>query len=200
MNTRALHRIVGLVMLLPLTGWAITGAVFFLKPGYQGAYEMLPLKTYPLEPNIAFKTDPSWLEVRLVRTILGEHLLARAPQGWLNLEPRSLKPRPQPSPDEIRTLVSDAFSANPARYGQIAGIEDDKITTDTGVSIEMDWNRLAFSQRGKDTDRIDTLYKIHYLQWTGVKSLDNALGALGVILVLALSGLGARLFFSRGVR
>ncbi len=187
-------------MLLPLTGWAITGAVFFLKPGYQGAYEMLPVKTYPLEASIALETDPSWLEVRFVKTILGEHLLAWVPQGWLHLEPRSQQPRPQPSPDDIRTLVSDAFSANPARYGQIASIEDDKITTDTGVSIEMDWNRLALSQRGKDTDRIDTLYRIHYLQWTGVKSLDNVLGALGIILVLGLSGLGARLFFSRGLR
>ncbi|MFY9607653.1 MAG: hypothetical protein WAU45_03455 [Blastocatellia bacterium] len=200
MKTRAFHRVIGLVMLLPLAGWAITGAVFFLKPGYQGAYEMLPVKTYPFEANIALQTDRSWLEVRFVKTILGEHLLARASQGWVHLEPRSLQPKPEPSPDEIRTLVSDAFSANPARYGEIASIEDDRITTDTGVSIEMDWNRLALSQRGKDTDRIDTFYKIHYLQWTGVKSLDNVLGALGIILVLALSGLGARLFFSRGLQ
>ena len=128
MKTRALHRVIGLVMLLPMTGWAITGAVFFLKPGYQGAYEILPVKTYLLS------------------------------------------------------------------------IEGEKITTDTGVKIEMDWNRLALSQRGKDTDRIDTLYKIHYLQWTGVKSVDNIIGALGIVLVLALSGLGARLFFIRGLR
>lgn len=200
MTTRALHRVIGLVMLLPLAGWAISGAVFFLKPGYQGAYEMLPVRTYPLESNIALQPDPSWLEVRFVKTILGEHLLARAPQGWLHIEPRNLQPRPEPSTDEIRTLVSDAFSANPARYGQIASIEDYRITTDTGVSIQMDWSRLALSQRGKDTDRIDTLYKIHYLQWTGIKSLDYVLGALGIILVLALSGLGARLFFSRGLR
>jgi hypothetical protein len=98
----------------------------------------------------------------------------------------------------VRALLTDAFSANPARYGRISGIEGSTITTDTGVRIELDWTRLALAQRGKDTDRIDLLYKIHYLQWTGVKGLDNVLGALGIILVLVLSALGARLFFSRG--
>ena len=198
MKTRALHRIIGLVMLLPLTGWAITGAVFFLKPGYGNAYALLQVKTYPLEPNIALQADPSWLEVRLVKTILGEHLLARTSTGWLHLDPRSLQPKPEPATDEVRALVTDAFSANPARYGRISGIKGSAITTDTGVRIELDWPRLALTQRGKDTDRIDLLYKIHYLQWTGVNRLDNVLGALGIILVLVLSALGARLFFSRG--
>ena len=200
MTTRSLHRVIGLLMLAPVTGWAITGAVFFLKPGYKGAYDMLSVKTYPLDASISLRPDPSWLEARFLKTALGEHLLARTPDGWIHLDPRSLQPRPQPPADEIRTLVSDALSANQARYGQITVIEDEKITTDTGVRIEMDWTRLALSQRGKDTDRIDTLYKIHYLQWTGVKTVDNVLGALGIILVLALSGLGARLFFGIGLR
>jgi hypothetical protein len=62
----------------------------------------------------------------------------------------------------------------------------------------LDWNKLSLFQRGKDTDRIDLLYKIHYLQWTGIKPLDKVLGMLGILLVLALSALGARLLFSRG--
>ena len=177
MKTRALHRIIGLVMLLPLTGWAITGAVFFLKPGYAGAYELLQVKTYPLEANIALQTDPSWLEVRVEKTILGEHLLARTSQGWLHFDPRTLQPRPEPSADEIRSLVADAFSASSARYGRVASIEGNNITTDTGVRVELDWNRLALTQRGKDTDRLDALYKIHYLQWTGVKSVDKVSGS-----------------------
>ena len=172
--------------------------MFFLKPGYAGAYDLLQVKTYPLEPNIALQADPSWLEVRLVKTILGEHLLARTSKGWVHLDPHSLQPRPEPSTDEVRALVSDAVSANPARYGKLVGIEGNNITTDTGIRVEMDWNRLALSQRGKDTDRIDLLYKIHYLQWTGVRDLDKVLGTLGIILVLVLSGLGTRLFFYRG--
>jgi hypothetical protein len=195
MKTRALHRILGLVMLLPLTGWAITGAFFFIKPGYAGAYELLQVKTYPLEPNIALQTDPSWFEVRLIKTILGEHLLARTSNGWLHLDPHSLQSKPEPSREDVVALVADAASANPARYGRVSGINGSTIITDTGVSIELDWNRLSLTQHGKDTDRIDLLYKIHYLQWTGVKTIDKVLGALGIILVVVLSGLGARLFF-----
>jgi hypothetical protein len=198
MTTRSLHRFVGLVMLLPLAGWAMTGAVFFLKPGYAGAYELLQVKTYPFEANITIETDPSWSEARLVKTILGEHLLARNSRGWLHLDPHSRQPWPEPSADEVSELVSDAFSANPQRYGRIASIEGNNIKTDTGVRVELDWSRLALAQSGKDTDRIDALYKIHYLQWTGVNAVDKVMGALGILLVLALSVLGARLFFAKG--
>ena len=185
-------------MLVPLAGWALTGAIFFLKPGYAGAYELLQVKTYPLDSSLAIEADPAWTEARLLKTILGEHLLARTSRGWINLDPRSRQPWPEPSADDVNTLLTDAFSANPQRYGRVASIQADNITTDTGVKIQLDWSRLALSQSGKDTDRIDTFYKIHYLQWTGIKPIDNVLGAMGILLVLALSALGARLFFARG--
>lgn len=198
MVIRKLHRIAGIVMLLPLIGWAVTGAFFFLKPGYSGAYETLPVKSYPFESEIKVTPDPEWLEVRLIKTILGEHLLARTSRGWFNYDPRNLQVRNEPSTEEIRALVKDAISVNPARYGRIVGVDGSNLTTDTGIRITLDWNRLALSQRGVDTDRIDALYRIHYLQWTGMKSVDQVLGALGILLVLALSLLGARLFFARG--
>jgi hypothetical protein len=198
MTTRSLHRAIGLLMLLPLAGWAVTGAIFFLKPGYAGAYELLQVKTYPLEASIATQTDPSWVEARFVKTILGDHLLARTSRGWLHFDPLTRRLKPEPSADDLSALVTDAFSANPGRYGRVASIEGDIITTDTGVRVELDWNRLAFTQSGKDTDRLDGLYKIHYLQWTGINGVDKVLGSLGILLVLALSLLGARLFFSKG--
>lgn len=182
-------------MLLPLIGWAVTGAVFFLKPGYADAYELLQIKTYPLETNFAIETDASWTEVRLVKTILGEHLLARTSRGWLHLDLYSRQPWPEPTADDIDSLVTDAISGNPQRYGRVAGIQGNKITTDTGVRIDLDWERLALTQTGKDTDRINLLYKVHYLQWTGVDAVDRVLGALGIVLVISLSVLGARLFF-----
>ncbi|HKS40772.1 MAG TPA: hypothetical protein VJX74_09140 [Blastocatellia bacterium] len=198
MKARALHRILGLVMLLPLIGWAITGSIFFLKPGYAGAYDTPQVKTYPLETNIALEPAPSWLEFRYVKTILGEHLLARTEQGWRHLDPRSLQPRQAPTADEVRALITDALATNPSRYGHIASIEGNTATTDTDVRVTIDWNRLALAQRGTDTDWIDFFYKIHYLQWTGVATVDKALGALGIAFVLILSALGARLFFSKG--
>lgn len=198
MKARAIHRILGLVMLLPLIGWAITGSIFFLKPGYAGAYDAPQVKTYPLETKVALEPAPSWLEFRYVKTILGEHLLARTERGWQHLDPHSLQPKPAPTEDEVRALLADALAANQSRYGQVASIEGNTITTDTGVRVLLDWNRLALAQRGKDTDRIDFLYKIHYLQWTGVAAVDKVLGALGLVLVLTLSVIGARLFFSKG--
>jgi hypothetical protein len=199
MTTRSLHRIVGLVMLLPLIGWAATGAFFYLKPGYTGAYELLQVKTYPLEANLRIETEPSWIEVRIVKTILGEHLLARTSRGWLHLDPYSRQPWPEPSADDLSVLVTDAFSENPERYGRVATIQGNSITTDTGVRIELDWGRLLLTQSGKDTRLIDLLYRIHYLQWTGINAVDNVLGALGILAVLVLSLLGARLFFAKGM-
>jgi hypothetical protein len=198
MVIRKLHRIAGIVMLLPLIGWAVTGAVFFLKPGYAGAFETLQVKSYPLEAEIKVTPDPAWLEVRFVKTILGEHVLARTSRGWLHYDPRGLQLRSEPSPDEVRALVNDAISINPARYGAIASVESSNVITDKGIRIDLDWGRLALSQRGRDTDRIDALYKIHYLQWTGLKSVDQVLGAIGILLVVSLSALGASLFFRRG--
>lgn len=198
MVIRKLHRIAGIVMLLPLIGWAVTGAAFFLKPGYAGAFETLPVKTYPFETEIKVTPDPAWLEVRLVKTILGEHLLARTSRGWLHYDPRGLQLRSEPSTDEVRALVNDAISINPGRYGAIVSVESSNVVTDKGIRIDLDWNRLTLGQRGTDTDRIDALYKIHYLQWTGIKSVDQVLGALGILLVGSLTALGASLFFRRG--
>src|ERR1051325_8154753 len=141
MKTRILHRITGLVMLLPLVGWAITGAIFFLKPGYAGAYESLPVKTYPLTAGLALPSDPAWLEIRYLKTILGEHLLARTAAGWQQLDPRNLQVMPAPSDEQLRALLVDAFSINPARYGQIVAVEGNTATTATGVPVTITWDR-----------------------------------------------------------
>ena len=181
-------------MLLPFAGWAVTGAIFFIKPGYGAAYEQLSIKTYPLDKPVAFTSDPAWLEVRYLKTILGEHLLVRTTDGWQHLDPISRSVKPAPTESEFRALLGDAFAANPVRYGRIVSVDGPMVTTDTGVRATLSWNRLTLSQRGRDTDRIDTLYKIHYLQWTGVAEIDRVAGAVGLLSILILSGLGLRLF------
>lgn len=196
MTTRTLHRIVGLVMLLPFVGWAVTGAVFFVKPGYAGAYEQLSVRTYPLDDNLAIKGQ-AWREARLVKTILGTHLLVRTDAGWRNLDPATLKIVPMPPQEKLRLLFEDAFTANADRYGRVATQVDATARTTTGVEVTLDWNRMALQQRGRDTDRIEMLYRIHYLQWTGVKPLDMLLGVLGLGLLVMLTYLGARLAFRR---
>lgn len=196
MTVRKLHRVLGLVMLLPLFGWAITGLVFFLKPGYAGAYELLQLKTYPLAQPFTVTPQPSWLEFRCLKTILGSHLLVRTAQGWQQLDPVTLTMRVRPSDEEIGKLWQDAFTANPSRYGTVATLNGATAMTSTNVTVTLDWNRMSVQQRGPDTDRIDGLYKIHYLQWTGIKGLDKVLGLVGLALLVALSVLGFMLAFN----
>ena len=198
MRARNIHRVVGVILLLPFIGWAITGFIFFLKPGYAGAYEILSPKTYPLSRAVSISAQADWLEYRYFRTILGDHLIARTNKGWLHLNPTDMQPRSKPTQTELKILLEDAFTADPQRYGNISSISDWTAKTDTGVEVTLDWNRLSFQQRGKDTERIDLLYKIHYLQWTGIKSVDKALGLTGPMLILVLTALGARLAIRRG--
>ena len=196
MRTRTLHRVIGIILLLPFVGWATTGLVFFIKPGYTGAYEVLTPKLYPIKNQLLISEDPNWLEVRYLRTILGDHLLVRTESGWMNLNPDDKRAR-LATGDETRRLVQDALSVNPNRYGQIVAVNGDTITTDTGVVVTIDWNRMTLQQTGTDTKWIDLLYRIHYLQWTGVKSIDRIVGFTGITLVLVLTGLGASLAIRR---
>jgi len=197
MRTRTVHRVIGIILLIPFVGWAITGLVFFIKPGYTGAYEVLTPKFYPINNQVRIGEDPNWLEVRYLRTILGDHLLVRTDSGWMNLNPNDKRPRSAATDDETRRLVQDAFSMNPKRYGQIVSVNGNTVTTDTGVVVTIDWNRMSLQQTGKDTKWIDSLYRIHYLQWTGVRSIDRVVGLTGITLVLILTGLGASLAFRR---
>jgi hypothetical protein len=197
MRARAFHRVIGIILLLPFFGWALTGLVFFIKPGYAGAYEALSPKTYPLGRAVTVNPDPAWLEFRYIKTVLGEHLLVRTDAGWSHLNPADGRPRARPTEDEIRALLKDAFSANPRRYGNVIRVSGDTASTDTGVEVTVNWDRLSLQQRGMDTDRIDLLYKVHYLQWTGVALIDRVLGISGIVLTLALTVLGAWLAFRR---
>src|ERR1041385_9027755 len=196
MRTRTTHRVIGIILLIPFVGWAITGLVFFLKPGYTGAYEALTPKVYPINNQVLISENPNWLEVRYLRTILGDHLLVRTEAGWMNLNPDDKRPR-LATGDETRRLVQDALSVNPKRYGRIVAVNGDTVITDTGVVVTIDWNRMSLQQTGTDTKWIDSLYRVHYLQWTGIKSIDRIVGFTGITLVLVLTALGASLAFRR---
>jgi hypothetical protein len=191
------HQYIGLLMLLPFLGWAVTGVFFFVKPGYQSAYESLPIKTYSLEqlPQIAFNQD--WIEVRRLRSILGDHLLVKNSQGWQQLNQQTLQLKETPSEQDIHRLINDAIQINPKRYGQIHSIDGLSVKMDTDVVINLNWSQMSFYQSGSDTQFINNMYKIHYLQWTGIQSIDKFLGILGLGLVVILALLGVSMMFKR---
>lgn len=119
MLRRKLHRYIGIVMLAPLIVWSITGMIFFIKPGYEAAYEILKLKTYPLEQEMVIPQNAHWQELRLVKSTLGSHLLVKTATGTLHLNPSTLEELPVPNTGQLNRLFSDAISQNTLRYGEI---------------------------------------------------------------------------------
>ena len=202
MIARSAHRVLGLILLLPILGWAATGVVFFIKPGYGAAYGGLTVRALPLESYSMPEPRPGWLEVRALRTVLGDHVLVRRETGWTHLDARTLEPRELPDEATIRRLLQDAVVGDRARYGEIGpiarlegGMPSASAETTTGVEIALDWSTMHLSQSGRDTRRIDALYRVHYLQWTGVGPLYRVLGVAGLTALVALAVLGVRLAF-----
>ncbi len=200
--THSTHRILGLVLLLPICGWVLTGFVFFVKPGYEAAYGGLHVRQYRLEGFSIPPPRPDWLDERVMRTVLGNHLLVRTDSGPVQLDPTTSLIRPLPDEATIRRLVDDAIALERARYGEIKSVErhsgdapSASIITTTEVKINLGWATLGLQQSGRDTRRIDTLYRIHYLQWTGVRAVDRVLGVIGLASLFALAVLGFRLAF-----
>jgi len=200
--TRRTHRILGLVLLLPICGWALTGFIFFVKPGYAAAYGGLHVREYSLEGTPVPQPRPDWLEVKLVRTALGNHLLVRDKSGRAHLDPATLGARELPDESAIRRLIAEAIELEHARYGDVAVVErhagespSASIETTTGVKIELDWSTLSLQQSGRDTRRIDALYRVHYLQWTGIRVVDRVLGIAGLATLVVLAFFGLRLAF-----
>ncbi|GHE97397.1 PepSY domain-containing protein [Thalassotalea profundi] len=192
---RTLHKILGLFMLLPFIAWAITGIFFYFKPGYQEAYQPLFIQHYLLNKNITLPEQHDWLAIKQVKTILGDHLLIKNAQGWQQLNPETFQPLDSISKEKITILVNDAIKNNPSRYGEIVTVNGYEILTSTDVRINLNWEQLSLRQQGKDTDFINTIYDIHYLRWTGIKSLDQILGVIGLLLVVLLAGIGTYLTF-----
>jgi hypothetical protein len=196
---RRFHQYLGLLMLLPFMVWAITGVFFFIKPGYQEAYAQLTVKTYPLEKNYYLKSQPNWQQVRLIRSILGDHLLVKIDNQWQQIDLKSYAILDAPNDSEIRRLVNDAISISPERYGEIKSIDDTTVTMTKGVTINLDWQQMTLRQRGEDTDFINWMYKMHYLQWTGVQWLDRILGVVGLGLVVLLAVIGVVMMVKRSM-
>ncbi|CAI3801946.1 hypothetical protein [Rheinheimera sp. MM224] len=194
---RRIHRILGWCLILPFFVWALTGLVFFIKPGYQAAFSSLTVKTYPISKVVQIIPKPEWQEIKLLQTVLGIHLMVKQSDSWQQLDLNDLTVRPQPSADALQLLIKDAIKADPERYGQDLRTTEQGFVTDTGVQIQLDWASLSLSQQGKDTELINNLYKAHYLQWTGQKTLDQGLGMIGLVLLMLTTALGIRLLIRR---
>lgn len=197
---KKLHKVLGYIMLLPFVAWFATGIFFFFKPGYQAAYQALPIKQYPLEQHTSLTPEPNWLATKQLKTVLGTHFLVQTESGWQHINPTTGAAINAPTAQQINLLVSDAIKQNSERYGTIASINGTDVLTSTDVRISVNWQNLSLYQQGKDTDFINQIYNIHYLRWTGNKTVDQYLGVIGLSLVLILACLGIWLSLAKKPR
>jgi hypothetical protein len=196
MKSKRIHRIIGLLLVLPVIGWTATGIIFFIKPGYQAPYDQLSVKTYPLEKSFVIPESKEWKEVRLLKTILGYHLLVKTAKGFHHLDPISFQEKAIPTDLELTALFNDSFSNGLERYGHVFSRNNFKVITSKGIEVSLNWDQLTLRQKGDDTELINTLYKIHYLQWTPYKGINQYLGIIGLILLMFLTIFGLKIYIS----
>ena len=194
MLSRRIHRYIGLVLLFPMVGWALTGLVFLIKPGYDGAYEVITIKTYPLDRKLNIASKENWEEVRVIKSVLGNHLLVTIDGKTNHLDFNTLKKKPMPSGTEVTRLVEDAIADKKDRYGSVLAVDGATAYTTTGIEVTVNWDGLKLNQIGSDRYFIDWLYKVHYLQWTPWRLANDVLGIVGLLLLVALTAIGLRLY------
>ena len=196
MKTRQIHKVIGLFLVLPMIGWIFTGLIFFIKPGYQAAYDQLSVKTYPLEKSFVIPANKKWKEIRLLKTILGYHLLVKTDNGFEHLDPISLQPKALPHVEEINLLLHDSFLNNSDRYGYVITNDGLKANTSKEIEVTLNWQQLTLRQKGQDTRLINALYKIHYLQWSPFEYINQLLGIVGLLMLMTLTTFGIKLYIS----
>ena len=186
MTWAKLHRWLAIVLVGLLVVWSATGLLFHLKPGWDRAYDQLRAERSKVE-SLDTAIGP-------LQRKAGE--LVDANGSKLVLDEAA-----------VRTLVIDAVSRSPHRaaYGDIASVSLTERTAQvkftSGITVEVGRHDARLSQRGADTDRIDWLYRIHYLQWTGNATFDRAFAVLGLVLIWAVMIPGLVLFVRRlGIR
>lgn len=195
------HAYMGLLLLLPLCIWTITGAVFLLQPGYKDAFEQLTVKTHPINKAFELPSSAAWQEARYIRTILGWHLLVRDENGLpQHLHPQTYEPWPWPESEMIAILLSDSIAHNSERYGQITAVEKQaqtySATTSAGVEMTLDWLTLELRQTGSDSRFINRLYRLHYLQLTPNPTLNRVLALAVLTLLLAMCFVSLRMLIT----
>lgn len=190
MRINKLHKTLGLVMVAPILLWAVTGFIFLSKPGYTAAYEQLSPRLHAFDRPVQLSGSKNWAEIKLLKTVLGYHLFVVEEGVWRHLDPFTLAVKPQPTRAEVKALIQDATKVGSERYGSITSVVGNTAFTNTDVVITLDWDTLTLRQEGPDTRLIDTLYRIHYLQWLSYPALNKVLGFSGLVLLIALSLIG----------
>jgi hypothetical protein len=203
---RAAHRWLGAVMVLPFVIWTITGFLFAMKPGWGRAYDWLDPFGGVIDEvgslvSPASLTDGSTSRLELVASPLGPVYRVWSQGGAKLFDARSGAPLSPLSESNARALVLAALEQSPFGdgYGTIESVNEGETSftfqTDAAVSVKVDRMSGSLKQRGADTDRIDWLYRMHYLQFTESPKFNRVLLCTGLLMVWALALLGGWLWW-----
>jgi hypothetical protein len=225
-SPRATHRIAGLALVVPLVLWIVTGFLFHVKPGWNEAYESLaapPPGPLPWE-HVVF--SPAAVKARGLLDP-GPVALAPHPSGLVAyfglregrpaaVDGTSGEPIPPASEGATRAFALAAISASrhAESYGTIVSVEPAShrsaltgvespallFRTSGGKRVLVDRITGEVRQSGNLNERIDLLYRIHYLQWTPWKPVNIALVLAASLLALVLAASGLRLLFTPASR
>jgi hypothetical protein len=201
------HRWLAILLVVLLAVWSVTGLMFHLKPGWARAYDMLSAERGgPLHPGALAAPSVVGDDVtsfELIDTVLGPLYRVSSASGSALYDARSGARRSPLALADAKTLALDAVgrSAHASEYGELetADLRGDTavIAFSGGATVEVGLRDARMSQRGGDTDRIDWLYRIHYLQWTGNRTIDRAFAIAGLALIWAVVIPGLVLFVRR---
>ena len=221
-----IHRLAGAGLVLPLVLWIGTGLLFHVKPGWDEAYESLAAPPPGLPPWERVVFSPAALKARGLLDA-GPVALAAHPSGLVAyfgsrdgraaaVDGTSGDPIPPASDGVARAFALAAISASrhAASYGTILSTEPavhrSPLTgteapaflflTSGGKRVLVDRVTGEVGQSGALNDRIDLLYRIHYLQWTPWRPVNVGLVLGASLLVLLLAASGLRFLFSPSPR
>lgn len=201
MSWAAAHRWLAIVLVVLLAVWSVTGLLFHLKPGWSRAYDTLSAERggalHPGTLAAPSVVGDGVTSFELIDTALGPLYRVTSAAGPALFDAQTGARRSPLTLEDAKTLALDAVgrSAHAAAYGTIETAdrrgEAAVIAFSGGATVEVSLADARMSQRGADTDRIDWLYRIHYLQWTGNRSVDKvlAMGGLALIWTVVIPGL-----------
>lgn len=195
-----LHRWAAIALVAPLVVWSITGLLFHLKPGWKRAYDMVSIEQPLGTTNVtAVSVLPPFKRLELFGTALGP--MYRLDRKTL-IDATTGQPRSPLSIEDARTLAQDAVarSSQHAGYGAFVDAAAEESTVHVRFAnavVDVDRASGSLYQHGADTERIDWLYRIHYLKWTGVPSVDRVLAVVGLALIWFAMAAGTVLFVRR---
>lgn len=200
---RRVHRWLAIVLVIPLIIWSVTGLLFHLKPGWSRAYDLLDAER-PAQVHLDKLVLPEGVtHVEVFSTAIGPLARVTTPKGD-ELYDADTGTRRSPLPiDAAQALAVDAIARShyASTYGATTRVTSTEATVTIeladGPVVEVGRNDGRLSQRGPDTDRIDWLYRIHYLQLTGNKTFDKILALAGLALIWLVLIPGVVLFMRR---